>query len=298
MRTLGRFRVHALDTGWQRLDGGAMFGVVPRPLWERQIPPDAKNRIRLALRCLYLDDGERRVVIDTGIGDKFDAKQNDIYGVEPAPGIRQALLAEGLDCRAVTDVILTHLHFDHAGGATMKRAQSAASTPTGEASRPTPTVDFEPTFPNATYHVQRRALAWAQHPTEKDRASFRPSDWEPLVREGRLHLINGPGELFEGMSLVLSEGHTVAQQLVLIDGGNDGKLLYCGDVIPTAAHIPLPYIMGYDLYPLTTLDEKRMILAQALEEQWLLFFEHDPKIAAARVAERNGKFVLGEIAEF
>ncbi len=282
MRRFGRFTLTELQTGWQRLDGGAMFGVVPKTLWEKQIPVDDKNRIPLALRALYIDAGDRRIVVDTGIGDKFSEKQNAIYGVEGfAGGIRGVMQRAGLDYRAVTDVLLTHLHFDHAGGATAAREGGG----------------FEPTFPNARYHLQRRALEWAQDPTEKDRASFRPDDWEALLDRGCLQLETGPFELCEGVSVLLSEGHACAQQLVLVDGGDDGKLLYCGDVIPTAAHIPLPYVMAYDLHPLKTLEEKRVLLAQALAEDWILYFEHDPKIAAARVAEKDGRFVAGEAVQ-
>src|SRR5262249_30880487 len=159
----------------------------------------------------------------------------------------------GLDYKSVTDVVLTHLHFDHAGGATTAAAGGG----------------FEATFPNANYYLQRRALSWAEQPTEKDRASFRRDDWEALIAHGRLRLLEGPHELCDGVSLLLSEGHAVAQQLVLVDGEQDGKLLYCGDVIPTRAHIPLPYVMAYDLYPLQTMEEKRALLAQALEEDWI-----------------------------
>lgn len=278
MRDFGRFKLAELQTGWQRLDGGAMFGVVPKTLWEKQIPADDKNRIPLALRCLYIDAGARKFVVDTGIGDKFSEKQNAIYGVEGfAGGIRGVMERAGLDWRAVTDVILTHLHFDHAGGATCRGSGGA----------------FEATFPNATYHLQRRALQWAENPSEKDRASFRRDDWDALQQAGRLNLLDGSLDLDPGITLILSEGHAVAQQLVLVDGDADGKLLYCGDVIPTAAHVPLPYVMGYDLHPLQTIEEKRSILAQALVEDWILFFEHDPNVAAARVRDDNGKFSCG-----
>jgi glyoxylase-like metal-dependent hydrolase (beta-lactamase superfamily II) len=284
MRKLGRFQLTELQTGWQRLDGGAMFGVVPKTLWEKQIPADDKNRIPLALRCLYIDAGDRKIVVDTGIGDKFSEKQNQIYGVEGfAGGIRGVMERQGLDHRTVTDVILTHLHFDHAGGATQRKADGSG---------------FEPTFPNATYYLQRRALEWAQRPTEKDRASFRSDDWEALLHGECLKLLSDAADICEGVSVVLSEGHAVAQQLVLIDGEDDGKLLYCGDVIPTSAHIPLPYVMSYDLHPLKTLEEKRILLAQALEENWALYFEHDPKIAASRVIEVDGRISAGETLAF
>jgi glyoxylase-like metal-dependent hydrolase (beta-lactamase superfamily II) len=280
MRRFGRFSLAELQTGWQRLDGGAMFGVVPKTLWEKQIPADEKNRIPLALRALYIDAGARKIVIDTGIGAKFNAKQNAIYGVDGfAGGIRGVMERAGLDYKSVTDCVLTHLHFDHAGGATEAREGGG----------------FEPTFPNASYYLQRRALEWAEHPTEKDRASFRPDDWQALLASGQLKLMNGPFELYEGISILLSEGHAVAQQLVLVEGGDEGKLLYCGDVIPTAAHIPLPYVMAYDLHPLKTLEEKRVLLAQALAEEWILYFEHDPNIPAARVTELDGRITAGEV---
>lgn len=260
-----------------------MFGVVPKALWQKQIAADEKNRIALALRALYIDAGDRKIVVDTGIGDKFDKKGNEIYGVENFQGgIRGVMERQGLDWRAVTDCILTHLHFDHAGGATTATASGG----------------FEPTFPNADYYLQRRALEWAEDPTEKDRASFRPNDWLSLIETGKLQLLDGPAEPIPGVSILLSEGHAVAQQLVLVDGGADGKLLYCGDVIPTAAHIPLPYVMAYDLHPLKTIEEKRALLAQALEESWILYFEHDPKIAGARIVEENGKFSCGTIEAF
>lgn len=282
MIPFGKMKLAELHTGWQRLDGGAMFGVVPRPLWEKQIAPDQRNRIPLALRCLYVEVDDRRIVIDTGIGEKFSDKQNDIYGVEPEPGgITGVMQRQGLDPDKVTDVVLTHLHFDHAGGATSL-------------------VDgvFVPSFRHATYYVQKRALAWAQHPTEKDRASYRQDDWQALLDLGRLRLVDGPCELFPSVSIIVSEGHTVAQQLVLLDGGDGNKLLYCGDVIPTASHIPLPYIMGYDLYPLTTLEEKKALLGQAAKEGWWLYYEHDPKVAATRVNEERGKYVRGEVLVF
>ncbi|MCC6811612.1 MAG: MBL fold metallo-hydrolase [Deltaproteobacteria bacterium] len=279
MKRFGRFQLAEIQTGWQRLDGGAMFGVVPKALWNKLIPADDRNRIPLALRALYIDTGDRKVVVDTGIGEKFDDKQKDIYGAESFPGgLRGTMQKLGLDYRAVTDCILTHLHFDHAGGATTLGANG-----------------YEPTFPNADYYLQRRALEWAENPTEKDRVSFRPDDWQSLIASGRLQLLDGPTEVLPGVSIVISDGHAVAQQLVLVDGGEGHKLLYCGDVIPTSAHIPLPYVMAYDLHPLKTLEEKRVLLAQALEDDWILYFEHDPKIAAAKITEENGKFRCGAV---
>jgi len=195
--------------------------------------------------------------------------------------VHEALRNAGVDPDTITDVILTHLHFDHAGGATTEHDGQ-----------------YLPTFANATYHLQRRAWKWAEHPTERDSGSFRPADFQALAANGQLHLFDGPLELFPGIGLVVSEGHTVAQQLVLVDGNDDGKLLYCADVVPTRAHLKLAWVMGYDLYPLTTIEEKRMLLAQGLEEGWTIFFEHDPTLTACTLAEKDGNVVVGEELTF
>ncbi|MEM6731784.1 MAG: MBL fold metallo-hydrolase [Myxococcota bacterium] len=279
MQRFGRFQIAAVDGGSFGLDGGAMFGIVPRPLWEKAVPPDEKNRIKLATRCLLIVDEkeERRILVDTGIGDKFADKEKAIFDIQlPEGGIKGELKRLGVSAEDITDLIITHLHFDHVGGATEPGDDGA----------------YAPTFPNATVHVQRRMWKWAEHPTEKDAGSFRRDTYEALA--GRLHLLDGPTELFPGLELIVSEGHTVGQQLPLLDGGDEGKLLYCGDVIPTRAHIRLPWIMGYDLYPLTTLEEKKLLLAQALAENWVLFFEHDYDIAACRLAESKGHVVAGD----
>lgn len=284
MKSFGRFQIAAIDGGHFGLDGGAMFGIVPRPLWERAVPPDEKNRIRLAARCLLIVDDSgsstRRILVDTGIGDKFKDKEKTIFALElPDEGIRGSVRRAGVDPDSITDIIITHLHFDHVGGAT---------EPDGHGG-------YRPTFPNATVHVQRRMWKWAEHPTEKDAGSFRRDTYEALAAAGCLHLLDGPTEIVPGLSLILSEGHTVGQQLPLLDGGDEGKLLFCGDVIPTRAHIHLPWIMGYDLYPLTTLEEKKLLLAEALEDDWILFFEHDAAVAACRLSEERGHVVAGEV---
>jgi len=276
----GRFELTAVDGGRTWLDGGAMFGVVPRPVWAKEFPPDEENRIELVMRPLLVTDEKlgRRILIDTGIGDKFGQRMSERLRIAlPEGGLTAAVQRAGVPADQITDVILTHLHFDHAGGATRE-------------------IDgvVRPTFPNATYHLQRRALKWAEHAPEKDRRSFYGRDYEVLAAEGQLHLLDGPMELFEGIDLILSEGHTVGMQLPLIDGGAEGKVLFCGDVIPTRSHIRLPWIMAFDLYPLTTLEEKRLILAQGLEERWILFFEHDPQVAACRLDEEEGVVVAGK----
>jgi glyoxylase-like metal-dependent hydrolase (beta-lactamase superfamily II) len=280
MLTLGRYRLASILDANFALDGGAMFGIVPRPLWEKQSPPDERNRIRLAVRCLLAFDDEagRRILVDDGIGDKWDAKHTQIYAIDrSAGGLDAGLAAAGLSRGDITDVILTHLHFDHAGGTTRRGPAGA----------------LELAFPNATYHLQRRNWQWAHSPSEKDAGSYLAEDFALLEHAGRLHLIEGEGELFPDLELIVSEGHTVAQQLPRFHGGST-HLTYCGDVIPTRAHVRVPWVMAYDLYPLTTIEEKKMLLAEALEDDGMLFFEHDPDVAACRLREEDGHPALRE----
>jgi glyoxylase-like metal-dependent hydrolase (beta-lactamase superfamily II) len=281
MLELGRYRLASVLEGTFALDGGAMFGIVPKPLWEKQIPADDRNRIRLAARCLLVVDTQspRRILVDDGMGQKWDAKRMDIYAIDNRGGIEQALASHGFGREDITDVVLTHLHFDHAGGTTRQGSRG-----------------LELTFPNATYHLQRRNWQWAHAPTEKDAGSYRAENFELLHHTNRLHLLEGEGELFPDFELIVSEGHTAGEQLPRIHGGGT-HLTFCGDVIPTRAHIHVSWVMSYDLFPLTTIEEKKMILAQALEEDGILFFEHDPNVAACRLGEKDGQPVFREAVE-
>ncbi len=281
MLTLGRYRLAAILDGTFAVDGGAMFGVVPRPLWEKQARPDGRNRIRLAARCLLaLDEAARRaILVDDGLGDKLDPKRTDLYAVDRSGGGVDAALAEvGLARRDITDVVLTHLHFDHVGGTTRRG----------------PGGSLELAFPSATFHVQRRHWQWAHAPSEKDAAAYRAEDFALLEHAGRLHLIEGEGELFPDLELIVSEGHTVAQQLPRFHGAGT-HLTHCGDVIPMRAHVRVPWVMAYDLHPLTTMEEKKMLLAEALEDDGLLFFGHDPEVAACRLHEEDGHPAVREV---
>lgn len=276
---LGRFRVHEIREGTIRLDGGAMFGVVPKPLWERHYPPDERNRITLALRCLLIVDGPRKILVDDGAGARWDGRHRDMYGFENST-MDQELARAGLTRDEVTDVVLTHLHFDHAGGTTRDQHGELALS-----------------FPRATYHLQRRHWKWAHQPSEKDQGSFRPDDFAPLEKSGRLHLLEGNTELYQGVHLFVSEGHTVGLQLVRLEGGEQ-TLVFCGDLVPTTAHLRPPWVPAYDLYPLTSIEEKGQLLAQAVEEQWLLFLEHDPKVAVCTVTEvARGDVVVDKVVE-
>jgi len=278
---IGPYNLHAIETGEFALDGGAMFGIIPKVLWEKKIPADEKNRITLRLRALLISGDGKNILVDDGIGTKDDDKFANIYKVDHSRFTLESSLSKyNLTCGDITDVILTHFHFDHAGGST-KLDKSGK---------------IVPAFPNATYHIQRRNLEWAKDPSEKDHASFTRANFEPLIEAGILRELDGPCTLFPGIEIVVVEGHTEAQQLVKI---SDGKttLLYCGDLIPTSAHVPTPWIMGYDNHPITTLSEKKNILEKAVSEKWILFFEHCPIMAACRPVKTQKGFDCGETIE-
>lgn len=264
---IGQYDVYLLDTGRYRLDGGAMFGVVPRVLWEKENPPDEKNRITMALNVLLIIGNGRIILIDTGIGEKADEKFSRIYAIDHSRhSLLKALAEHNVQPEDVTDVILTHLHFDHAGGATYYDSDG----------------NLRLRFPNAIHYIQKKQLEWAQKRFEKDRASYLTENIEPLIKSKNLKLLKGATTLFEGVEILTSDGHTIAQQLVLISG-EEGKLLYAADLIPTSAHVPVPWVMAYDLYPVTTIEEKKMLLRQAAEEGWMVFFEHDPRLPCATI---------------
>jgi glyoxylase-like metal-dependent hydrolase (beta-lactamase superfamily II) len=273
---LGRFQLHEVRDGSIALDGGAMFGVVPRPLWQKHLNPDERNRITLAVRCLLIVDGERKILVDDGIGMRWDGKHRDMYGIDHRErDLDRELSRAGLKRDDITDVVLTHLHFDHAGGTTLEGGRLA--------------------FPNATYHMQRRHRKWAHQPSEKDKGSFRHEDFEPLEASGRLHLLEGATELYDGVHLFISEGHTVGLQLVRVET-EAGTCVFCGDLVPTTAHLKPAWVAAYDLYPLTVIEEKKQLLAQALEEHWVLFFEHDPNVAACTVKDDgSGNVVVDRV---
>lgn len=274
--TLGRLRLHAIQAGGQRLDGGAMFGVVPKPLWERRIVADDRNRIQLGMRCLLVEHERGLVLIDNGAGNKEAPKFHDIYGVENAGEGGRTLLEDGLRTLGVRpeDVSLmidTHLHFDHAGGNTWVDAGGVV----------------RPTFPNARYVVQRGEYEWATHTNERTAASYFPHNFEPVVAAGLFDFATGEAEPWPGIRLLPTPGHTPHHQSILLE--SDGqKALYVADLMPTSAHVPLPWIMGYDVEPLRTLETKRTILRRAVDEDWLVIFEHDAATPYGRIA-RDGK---------
>lgn len=275
---IGPYRVSVIETGRFALDGGAMFGVVPRTLWEKKVTPDDKNRIPMALRVLLIQGGGRTILVDTGIGDKWSARDAAIYAIEHGESsLETALLTAGLRCEDITDVILTHLHFDHAGGAT-RRSTSGK---------------IEPRFSNARYYVQAQNLQWAKRPVEKDRASYLVQDFEPLLEHGVLEMTDGPGDLFPGISVRVSHGHTTGLQMPVV---SDGKttLVYAADLIPTRAHVALPWVMAYDLRPVVSIAEKKALYARAVSERWVLVYEHDADVAASYVVSGERGFEPGD----
>lgn len=277
---IGPYRIERLSDGLFHLDGGAMYGVIPRVLWSRKAPPDEMNRIALGLNCLLLRGDGRTVLVDAGIGDKFSEKERAMYGIERREGeLLEALAAMDIAPEEVTDVILTHLHFDHGGGLTLRREGAIL-----------------PTFPRARHHVQRSNWDWAMKPTERDQASYLKENYAVLEELDLLRFLDGDVEILPGIHAMGTKGHTTGHQMVRIEGP-EGTAVYCGDLIPTSWHLPLPWIMGYDLRPLETLEEKRSLLARASEGNWTLFFEHDPDPArfAGKVAlDAKGRYHLAE----
>ncbi|OGB63801.1 MAG: MBL fold metallo-hydrolase [Caldithrix sp. RBG_13_44_9] len=273
---IGKYEVQMIDAGRYKLDGGAMFGVVPRTLWQKENPPDEKNRILMSLNTLLLVSAGRVILIDSGVGNKFSDKFKEIYDIDYShTSLLKSLAEKNIQPEDVTDVIVTHLHFDHVGGATHLDSDG----------------QIQLQFPNANYYVQKKQLEWAQKGFPKDRASYLTENIEPLYKSRKLKILEGPQKLLEGVELILSEGHTVAQQMVKISGQNE-KLIYLADLIPMTAHLNLPWVMAYDLHPVQTIQEKEEILEKATKEEWLLFFEHDPRIYCAQVYKSEKGYQL------
>ena len=281
-RKIGDLTVHAIQAGGQRLDGGAMFGVVPKPLWEKRIAPDERNRIQLGMRCLLIEHPSGPILVDTGSGNKENEKFNDIYGIENKGADGGTMLEDGLreigvPREDVAIVINTHLHFDHAGGNT----------------RHTPEGKLEITFPKARYVVKRGEYDYATHTNERTAASYFERNYTPLEVSKQIDFVSREKEIVKGIRVVPTPGHTPFHQSVLIESAGE-RAFYLGDLVPTHAHLPLPWIMGYDVEPLVTLETKRRILKQAVDEHWLLIFEHDAMVPWGRVMHDGRSYKLSD----
>lgn len=279
-RKIGSWTVHAIQAGGQMLDGGAMFGVVPKVLWNRRIPADERNRIPMGMRCLLIEHDAGLILIDTGAGNKETEKFYDIYGIENSGGEDRTALEAGIRAAGhrpedVAIVINSHLHFDHGGGNTYRDADGSVRL----------------SLPNARYVVQRGEYEFATHTNERTAASYFPHNFVPVYEAGRFDLVEGEREIVPGITVIPTPGHVPFHQGILIESGGE-RAFYLADLVPTTAHLPLPWIMGYDLEPLVTLETKRRILERAMKESWLVVFEHDATTAWGRVGHDGKSYML------
>jgi glyoxylase-like metal-dependent hydrolase (beta-lactamase superfamily II) len=267
----GEIEVIAIHGGTFYLDGGAMFGVVPKMLWNKKSPADERNRIRLAANSLLVRAHNKRILVETGNGTKWEPKLRDIYGIQDGDPLKDSLARASVAPEDIDLVINTHLHFDHAGGNT--RFENGRDVPV---------------FPNATYVVQRGELAHAMNPTERDRASYFPDRFVAITEASQWQLVDGDLEILPGISVIRIPGHNADIQAVKISGGGR-SIIFVADLIPTRHHLPLPWMTGYDLYPLQSLETKRRRIAEMVGQGWIVAFGHDPDFPTATLHDRNGK---------
>lgn len=271
---VGDYRVEIVPDAEFRLDGGAMFGVVPRNLWSRVCPPDDQNRIRMNMNCVFIDSGNERILIETGIGDKWSDKHKSMYGITRERSLTDSVRElAGVEPEAITIVINTHLHFDHSGGNT----------------RYDESGKVVPAFPNARYFVSRAEIEHADSPSERDRASYLPDNWQVLKETGQLEPKEAEYEVVPGLSMETHAGHNRSMQCWRLS--RDGQTIFgFADLVPMRPHVQLPWIMGYDLFPVETLESKRKLIPQAAREGWLCLFYHEPDNPLCRLQESEGKF--------
>jgi glyoxylase-like metal-dependent hydrolase (beta-lactamase superfamily II) len=277
--TFGNFNLYTIETGRFRLDGGAMFGVVPKTLWSRYIDVDEKNRIPMAMRCMLIESKQtdKIYLVDNGAGTKFNEKMSAIYDIDyNHSNLFSSLEHHGFSPDDVTDIIFTHLHFDHCGGTTFYNEDGK----------------IEHAFKNARYHITKTHWKTATKPNAREKASFMRDNIEPIANSDQLHLIEDHYHFEDGLSALPVNGHTMGQQLPKIESGGE-TIIFAGDLIPTHVHVPLPWVMGYDMYPAQTLKEKKSFLDDAVENNWYLFLEHDADREVIKIAKENGKYQVG-----
>jgi glyoxylase-like metal-dependent hydrolase (beta-lactamase superfamily II) len=278
---LGDLTLTLVNGGNFRLDGGAMHGVVPKTIWNRLVSCDELNRVEYATNCLLVEGRGQRTLVETGNGDKFPARERDIYGIDHDLSVEKNLRAIGVAPESIDNVVMTHLHFDHSGGATKRTASGMV----------------EPVFKRARHVIQRGEYEDATHPHERNRASYLVENFAPLQEANLLHMVDGVAEVAPGVSVLPTPGHTAHHQSVLIDDGHGHKALFLGDVVPTSLHVKLPFIMAYDLDVVGTLETKRRVLGRALEERWLLVFGHDKDLQAGYLGrDAKGQLTVVEPA--
>lgn len=277
---LGDFQLHVVSDGGFKLDGGSMFGVVPRVLWEKKTAPDDHNRIRMGTNCLLVESPDGLVLIDTGIGDKNDDKFRDMFGMEEgAARLPASIESVGFGVEDIQHVVLTHLHFDHCGWNTRRKDN-----------------EIVPTFPNAAYWLEEGEVAYARAPTQRDRASYDKRNWEPLFEAGVAREFRDEAEPVAGVKAIKARGHTADMCVVMIESRGE-KAVFWADLVPTTAHLPYPWIMGFDLYPVETMENKQSWLPKAHAGDWICFFEHDPDVPCARLVEdKPGRFAAEPVA--
>ncbi|MCP9292272.1 MBL fold metallo-hydrolase [Gracilimonas sediminicola] len=278
--TFGSFELYTIETGDFRLDGGAMFGVVPKTLWSRGLPADEKNRIPMTMRCLLIKSKNtgKLYLIDNGAGTKFNDKMEDIYQLDySVKNLENSFEHHGFSFEDVTDIIFTHLHFDHCGGSSFYNDDE----------------ELELTFPNAQYHVVKKHWENATNPNAREKASFLHENIQPLKESGKLNLVEENHEYEADLSAINVDGHTIGQQLPKIES-TEGSIVFVADLLPTHVHVPLPWVMGYDMYPVQTLSEKDAFLKQAAENNWNLYLEHDAHQEIIRIEHNDGRFSVAE----
>jgi glyoxylase-like metal-dependent hydrolase (beta-lactamase superfamily II) len=276
MLKVGDIRVHVLSDGRFALDGGAMFGVVPRVIWEKTDPPDERNRVLLGLNVALIESGGHRILVDTGLGDKWTERQRAMFQIDRSSTLAGSLRALGLAPTDIDVVVNTHLHFDHAGGNTELVGGRA-----------------RPAFPGARYVVQSGEWHDATHPHERSRASYIERDFVPVAEARQLDTVEGEVEIAPGVRVVPLGGHTAHHQIVVVQSGRE-KLVIPTDLLPTTSHLPLPFVMGYDLFPVGTLDAKRRLLDEAVSGDTRLLFYHDPRTPVGRVRREGDRYALAE----
>jgi len=274
----GDFELFVLSDGKFKLDGGAMFGVVPKVLWEKTNPPNEMNRIEMGLNSLLIKTHDDIVLVDTGIGENYNEKFFEMFEIDKSTSLLKSLNSISLKPDDITKVVLTHLHFDHCGGNCAK----------GEGD------ELKPTFPNATYYFHQDEFEYAKNPDPRSRGSYLAQNWQAIEASGQLQLISGNQEIIPGVEVFTTGGHTQNHQIVKVH--SDGKTAcFLADLVPTDSHLKTAYVMGYDLYPKTTMEMKEKVLKQALQENWLLIFEHAPSVKGGYLTEKEGKLRIEEV---